>query len=433
MDATTKQRLRRIPPILFFAYLFFLSIDFMGRGMKESFKEPLKHFLHDNAASFTELASFVVGILGTSLVQSSSTVTSLAVTLTQDGIVPLVIAVGIVHGANLGTSVTSSIVAFASELKPSTGNFARDAIAAIFEPRRPGFQRAVSTAVVHGFFNIILVTAILLLLELPFGAILRLSELVASVLSDMTTASDGVLEVLEIVSPKTWTAPVSKGLLGLGLPGWGLVLAGFPLLFWSLKGFAGTMREVVLADVEETDMEAIGRKMLGTNSVDTFVRGLVLTILVQSSSATTSMVVPLAGMGLFSVRQVLPFIMGANIGTTTTALIAATAALGEPGFHAGMTIALAHFFLNTLAVVLVAAVPGLSDSVVGAAEWMGEKAALFPGALLGYLATLTVVVPLVVYFLPQLVAALFIGGLALWMLVGPHIYLRRKAAITGIA
>ena len=95
-----------------FAGLFFLSIDLMGGGMKESFKAPLKAYLNEHASDFNPLVSFVIGILGTSLVQSSSTVTSMAVVLAEDGIVPLVIAIGIVHGANLGTSVTSSIVAF---------------------------------------------------------------------------------------------------------------------------------------------------------------------------------------------------------------------------------------------------------------------------------------------------------------------------------
>ena len=50
--------------------------------------------------------------------------------------------------------------------------------------------------------------------------------------------------------------------------------------------------------------------------------GVLITIMVQSSSITTSLVVPLAGAGVLSLRQIFPFTLGANIGTTVTALMA---------------------------------------------------------------------------------------------------------------
>lgn len=433
MDARTSPYVKHLPRLVAFAFLFFLSIDMMGEGMKASFRDTLRVWLHDNAASFTELVSFVIGVLGASLVQSSSTVTAMAVVLASEGIVPLLIAVGIVHGANLGTSVTSSLVAFAAETHKLTGRPLQDLRTLLFERRLPGFHRAVSTAVVHGMFNAILVTAILLVLELPFGLIHRISDFTATAIDGRLAAGGALMSVLEVISPSYYTGPIVDGLLAVGLPGWALVLAGFGLLFACLKGFSTSMRALLLAGREDADPRELGAKLLGNHPADTFARGLLLTILVQSSSATTSMVVPLAAMGLFSVKRIFPFIMGANIGTTMTALLAAAAQVGTPGFHNGLTIALSHFYLNTLAVVLVVVVPGLTTSVLGCTEYLADRAEERPVALLGYLFALSLGMPLLVYFAPAQVAWVLLTATVLTMLVGPHFYLRRKRAAEAAA
>jgi len=421
-------------------YLFFLAIEFVSSGMKTSFADMLQAFLAANAAEFTELRSFVIGVVGTAFVQSSSTVTSMSVVLAQEGVMPLLIAAGIVHGANLGTSVTSSIVAFATDAPKATGNLLRDARNLLFKPRGEGFHRAVGAAVVHDFFNIIMITAILLFLELPFGWILHLSEGLATWLEGRIASSEWVLTVTSVVSPGTYTKPVAKSIVhgiewiggqaGAELPPWVpgtvLVVLGLPLLFWSLKTFSQTMKGVVLSGVDTSDVSTLGDKLLGTNRYDTFVRGMVLTMLVQSSSATTSMVVPLAAMGFFRVRRIFPFILGANVGTTFTALLAATGGLGAPGFHEGMTIALCHLMLNTFAVVLAWVVIGLPTSILGSADFLAEKAEKTPAVLLLYLAGLVIALPLVVYLFPQTVAAALMSIVMLFMLVGPHVYVRTK-------
>jgi len=417
--------------LLPWAYVFFLSIAFMGAGMKASFKAPLKAYLHDHAADFTELVSFVIGVIGTSLVQSSSTVTSMAVVLTQEEIVPLIIAIGIVHGANLGTSVTSSLVAFAAETRQFTGNIFKDAWALLFARRNPGFRRAVGTAVVHGLFNAVLVTGILLAFELPFGLIHNLSEWTAGSIGGALAGGGNMMEVLTWVSPGTYTKPVAKAMMHAGAPGWVMVVLGFVALFVALKGFSATMRTALNLDnddpTDDIDVEAIGVKLLGSHPLDTFMRGLILTILVQSSSATTSMVVPLAAMGFFSLRQIFPFILGANIGTTTTALLAASTAVGQPGFEAGLTIALSHFYLNSFAVLLVVVVPGLQDSVLACTEWLSDAAVKVPAVLLGYLVAMSVALPVLVFFSPDIVSRVVLGSIVAVMLIAPHVYSRRKA------
>lgn len=436
----TKVGAARYLMLIVLGYLFFLAIELIASGMKTSFADGLQVFLEANASEFTELRSFAIGVLGTAVVQSSSSVTSMSVVLAQEGVIPLLIAAGIVHGANLGTSVTSSIVAFATDVPKRTGNLLRDGYNLLFQARGEGFHRAVGAAVVHDFFNIIMVTAILLFLEVPFGWILKISEWLAAWLETRIASSDWVLTVTGVVSPSTYTKPVaefvvvgveSAGLVaGVDLPSWVsgtvLVVVGFPLLFWALKAFSTSMKRVVLSGVDTSDVTSLGDKLLGTNPYDTFLRGMALTILVQSSSATTSMVVPLAAMGFFGVRRIFPFILGANVGTTFTALLAATAGLGEPGFHEGMTIALCHLLLNSFAVVLAWVVIGLPTSILGSADFLAEKAEKMPAVLLLYLASLVFALPLVVYLFDTMVAAAILSVVMLFMLVGPHVYVRTR-------
>lgn len=427
-------RLRLITVLAAFSYLFFLAIGLIGQGMKASFREPLQAFLSDGGGRFSELSSFATGIMGTALVQSSSSVTSMAVVLTQEGVLPLIIAIGIAHGANLGTSVTSTIVAFAAEARHGAGSVLDRTRRALFAPRGQAFRRAAGVAVVHDMFNILMVTGILLAFELPFGLVRRAAAATAGLLGPVSSAGSGAFSAFSWLAPGTYTKPITSGLLDLGVPGWVLAILGLPLLFLALRGFSRRMRARVLSRVGATGAQgserryarALGRRLLGDSAMGAFARGLILTILIQSSSATTSMVVPLAALGFFSVRQIFPFILGANIGTTTTAILAGLGGFGDVGFHAGMTIALSHFYLNTLAVVLVLTVPGLSKSILGSAQWLAASAARRPFVLVLYVVTLAVIAPVLIFVLPVEVSIALLGALLTLLLIGPRLYLRRR-------
>ena len=74
-----------------------------------------------------------------------------------------------------------------------------------------------------------------------------------------------------------------------------------------------------------------------------------MTVMVQSSSITTSLVVPLAGAGILTLRQIFPMTLGANVGTTITALLAALVT-GNP---AAVTVAIAHLLFNVFGIVVI--------------------------------------------------------------------------------
>ena len=89
-------------------------------------------------------------------------------------------------------------------------------------------------------------------------------------------------------------------------------------------------------------------RVLFRNDLASFSLGMVFTASVQSSSATTSLVVPLAGTGVLSLRQIFPYTLGANIGTTITAILASFAT----GSAAAVTVALAHLSFNVMGILI---------------------------------------------------------------------------------
>ncbi|MGL4907541.1 MAG: Na/Pi symporter, partial [Plesiomonas sp.] len=117
-----------------------------------------------------------------------------------------------------------------------------------------------------------------------------------------------------------------------------------------------------------------------------------VTVLVQSSSTTTSLMVPFVGNGLLTLREVYPFTLGANIGTCITALLAATAVSGNNALFA-LQIALVHLTFNVLAVGLIYGVPWLRNLPVKAAEGLANLAIKNRLAVLGYLGGVFFVLP----------------------------------------
>ena len=99
-------------------------------------------------------------------------------------------------------------------------------------------------------------------------------------------------------------------------------------------------------------VEGLIDKVLSSSAVVAMLVGVVVTVMVQSSSITTSLLVPLGGAGLLRLERAFPVTIGANVGTTVTALLAALAVSG-PNAAAGLEIALVHLLFNVSAMLLV--------------------------------------------------------------------------------
>lgn len=120
------------------------------------------------------------------------------------------------------------------------------------------------------------------------------------------------------------------------------------LLFTALYGIVKLMRSMVLENVER-----FFEKYVGAHWTLAMGMGVVVTVMVQSSSITTSMLVPMAGAGVLPLAQAFPITLGANIGTTITALLASLAAGPDPSLQlAAATIALVHLMFNVSGILI---------------------------------------------------------------------------------
>ena len=152
---------------------------------------------------------------------------------------------------------------------------------------------------------------------------------------------------------------------------WGgivLSIIGIALILWSIQFIGNLLNALLVGKAQEILYAALGK-----NSFVGLLSGAVITTLVQSSSTTTALTVPLAASGKFHMRDLFPFVVGANIGTTVTGLIAAFSAPPEVA-EVAMQTALVHTLFNTFAAIIIMSVPFLRALPPKGAEWLAGLA-----------------------------------------------------------
>ncbi len=313
-------------------YLFFFSIELMSGAFKMAGRGFAEQLLNTAA---DPVAGLIIGFLATSLIQSSSTTTTIVVGLVASEVLTIPLAIPIIMGANIGTTTTNTIVSIGHITRPKE------------------FERAFAASTVHDFFNILAAVTIL-----PIEVLFHPVERMARFMEEVFAGAGG----LGLASPlKAAVGPPAEmltELLPYALP---LVAIALTVLFISLNQMMKVMRGAVL-----DRMAGLFDRVLFRNDAASFALGAVMTASVQSSSATTSLVVPLAGTGVLSLRQIFPYTLGANVGTTITAILASFAT----GSAAAVTIAFAHLSFNLLGIVIfypIRAVP----------IWMAEVVARY--------------------------------------------------------
>ncbi|RBW41516.1 Na/Pi cotransporter family protein [Psychromonas sp. B3M02] len=345
-------------------YLLICAVGIIGSGFKMSVGG---HATELFAFASNPFAGLVVGIVATALIQSSSTVTSIIVGLVAGGL-PVELAVPMVMGANVGTSITNTIV--------SLGHVRA----------KEEFKRAFSAATVHDFFNLLSVL-IFLPLEIAFGFLERMGGWLASLFYG---AGDTSIKGFNFV--KAATAPVVDSFKSVGnslgeqVGGVSLIIVGILLIFVAITLVGKLLKKLMVGKAKGIMHTAIGR-----GPVSGITSGTLVTILVQSSSTTTSLMIPLAGSGAFKLKDIYPFTLGANIGTCITAVLAATAVTGNA--EAALQIAFIHLVYNILGVLVIYGIPALRNLPVKAAEALGATAAENKFAALGYILGVFFVIP----------------------------------------
>ncbi|MEN8041204.1 MAG: Na/Pi symporter [Actinomycetota bacterium] len=362
---------RRMPPlvrsfvVIFLLYLFLIGVKLLESGVK-GLGSDTAGGLFDGITN--PLAALFVGILATVLVQSSSVTTATIVGLVAAGQLPLETAIPMIMGANIGTSVTNTIVSLAH---------AR---------RSDEFRLAFSAATMHDFFNVIAV-AILLPVELATGFLQSTASRIAGLLpagEDATFDSPikgavkwGAKQVQHLVEP-LFSSDTALGIA--------LIVVGIAIIFFALTYITKNMKVLIAARIERSVNAALAKSgMIG------IMVGVLVTVAVQSSSITTSILVPIVASGMLLVRNAYPITLGANIGTTVTALIAALAT----GSVDGMTIALVHLLFNVIGILIVYPWGKIRYIPVMLAEKLAEIAVTKKWIAVVYTTTMFIVIPIV--------------------------------------
>jgi len=314
------------------------------------------------------VAGLFVGILATVLVQSSSVTTATIVGLVAANQLPIEIAVFMIMGANIGTTITNTIVSLAHARKSEE------------------FRLAFSAATMHDFFNLIIVF-VFLPLEVFTGFLLKTATWIAELLpggADATFNSP-------IKGAVKWGANLIEGVFesfidnstALGIT---FIVVGIALIFVTLLYITKNMKVLIAARIETSINVALAKSGLVGMGV-----GILVTVAVQSSSITTSILVPLVASGILLVRNAYPITLGANIGTTVTALLAALAT----GAIAGMEIAIVHLLFNVFGILLIYPIAKIRYIPVTLAEKLAEIAAKKKWIAIAYVGIAFIVIPIV--------------------------------------
>lgn len=347
-------------------YIFLVGVSMLESGIKVMGADTQSSLFE---SVNNPIAGLFVGILGTVLVQSSSASTSVVVGLVASGALGVDAAVPMIMGANIGTTVTNTLVSLGSIRQSDE------------------FKRAFAAATVHDFFNLLAVL-ILLPIELATGVLSSIAESITEALGG-SAGSEWKSPIKQWVKePVGW----SKDLLGdLGLEenflGTAMVLLGLLVVLAALTFITRNMKQLVADRVERSLNAVLGS---GGGAVAMLV-GLIVTIAVQSSSITTSIMVPLAAAGVVTLRNIFPVTLGANVGTTITALLAALAS----GSVDALTIALVHTTFNVTGIVILYPMPRIRAIPLRAAERMADLAVERHTMAVAYVITLFIVIPLI--------------------------------------
>ena len=354
-------------------YGLFASIDLLNIGFQS--------ILGPQAEGLLTLASnpwlgLLLGILATALVQSSSIVTALLVALVAAGL-PIATAIPMVMGANLGTTITNTLV--------SLGYMGND----------DDFERGFAAATIHDCFNLI---ALFLFfpLELLLHPLQKLSQWLVAQSAAISFAPVNAL--VNFISPVDWLTQPTRRLIIYGVnsltgPWDSLLLFGTSVggLMISVTALGWLLKRWLDTPAKEAIYWVTGHG----SSLGGLATGAGVTALLQSSSMTTSLMVPLAGAGLVTLTDIYPFVLGANVGTCITALIA-TLAVKSP---VALQLALVHLSYNLLAVTIIYGIPPLRAVPLTMAQHIAATARRYRIVAVAYVIGLFFMVPFLALWL----------------------------------
>lgn len=412
--------------VLFFLYFFLVGLDLLGNSAKVIGGCTAGALFGDDT---NPVAGLMIGILATVLIQSSSSTTSIIVSLVGADSVSVKAGIYMVMGANIGTSVTNTIVAM--------GHLGDG----------DELERAFAGATVHDMFNFLSV-GILFPLEIITHYLYWLSRWSVGGGDDAREGQGekwtgplkrivGPLTKTIIVPNKSVPKDIAKGKtcdayypvnctdgildasnckkVGLikcdkkaGCPAFfqdgatrrqdeisGAVcfVLGLAILVVCLVGLVTCLQKMLMSMSNR-----ILYKATNINGYLAIVIGAGITVLVQSSSITTSALTPFVGMGALRLEQMFPLTLGANIGTTVTGLLASLVSNGTNALQ----VALCHLYFNISGIIIWFPVPFMRRVPISMAMSLGKTTRVWRGFPILYILVIFGIVPLLLLGLSSL-------------------------------
>ncbi|XP_060069023.1 sodium-dependent phosphate transport protein 2B-like [Ylistrum balloti] len=427
----------RIILFLGFLYLFVCSLDFLSSAFRLLGGHAAGEVFRNSDILRNPVTGLMIGVLATVLVQSSSTSTSIVVAMVGAELLEVATAIPIVMGANIGTSVTNTIVALGQITD------------------KDDFRRAFAGATVHDMFNWVSVI-ILLPLEVISGYLFRLSgaivdslhlekykegkkDLLKAITKPFTTKivqvdskaiqkiakSEDVYSLLKLCCKSETPDPINKTLsngtwymeelsdvcvtpcefifkdTGLRDSEIGVILLIIALVLLCVCLFAivKLLNSLLKGNIRKIIKKIINAEFPGKCGYFTgylaILVGCGLTILVQSSSIFTSAMTPLVGVGVISIERMYPLTLGSNIGTTTTGILAALAQDADK-IRNPLQLAFCHLFFNISGILILYPIPFMRVPIT-LAKFLGTETSKYRWFAIFYLFLMFFLLPLFVF------------------------------------
>ncbi|XP_070533453.1 sodium-dependent phosphate transport protein 2B-like [Ptychodera flava] len=423
--------------LLLLLYLFVCSLNVMGSAFTLIGGSTAGKAVFESEIMNNPVSGLMVGVIVTVLVQSSSTSTSLIVAMVAADLISVTQAIPMIMGANIGTSITNTIVSMGQVASPEQ------------------FRRAFAGATVHDCFNWLSVL-VLLPLEVASNYLYLLTEAIIGH-SNVEANEDFHVDFLNVITKpltkliiqldKSLIAKIALGEIAetskvslvkrwcekddimMNINVTNLVngtnvtalsevtnytnyikrcdhifahsdlndtIIGIILLIISLLIMISSLISIVklLQSMLRGGVDRIVKKMVNADFPGklSFLTGYVailvgacLTMLLQSSSIFTSTITPLVGLDVIKLERAYPLTLGANIGTTVTGLLAALANSDAKHFEHALQIALCHLFFNISGIIIWYPFPYMRKIPIEAAKKLGNITAKYRWFALMYL------------------------------------------------
>ena len=274
--------------LFFFLYLFILSIELIKKTAS-ALAPNIKDFI---SVSISPIKAVAAGWFTTSIAQSSGAVGTIAAAFAGEGIISLQTAIFILIGAALGTTITALIISLVTVAQ-----------------KRKDFRHGFEIALCYSIFTSIIVV-IAMTIEYFFGAISKTSLFILSLIGEINISYfPDIMGFL--TSPITNFLTSNNNLFVV-------LLFSFVVLIFSIKFISKSIISVFGG--EENTRKKINNFF--DKKYKAYLLGVILTAVVFSSSITIGLLVPLAVSRLISLKKAIPFIIGADLGTSTDVILA---------------------------------------------------------------------------------------------------------------